>query len=294
MNDGLTNCSLHDRFDDEYVLLDGIPASTFYGHTFVNRDFLIIYVSQDSMTCSLNSKSCYFRPGSLIMVPPGHNLELYEAGKDSIIYGASLSSEFLHEVDLRSCLRIAGEGNIASIFWCPSFSDIFIGYARLCKIILSKNERNAVWQDLIITTTGFFHKIGRVMMEDEQGHVSKIFPELTSSFLKLVDENFRTHHDIKWYSEMLCKSPKYFSRLIKAESGRNASWWIEKKLSEEAGYLLLSSSLSMSQISDRLGFTSESFFGKYFKRLNGCSPMQYRKTHMSSSYEKNGKESIHQ
>ncbi|WP_196048231.1 helix-turn-helix domain-containing protein, partial [Parabacteroides distasonis] len=45
----------------------------------------------------------------------------------------------------------------------------------------------------------------------------------------------------------------------------------------EAKALLSSSTLSIQEISDRLNFTNQSFFGKYFKQHVGISPTEYRK-----------------
>lgn len=44
----------------------------------------------------------------------------------------------------------------------------------------------------------------------------------------------------------------------------------------EAKALLRSTNLTIQQISYELNFTSQSFFGKYFKRLTGMSPKEYK------------------
>lgn len=44
----------------------------------------------------------------------------------------------------------------------------------------------------------------------------------------------------------------------------------------EAKVLLKSSTLTVQQIAHELNFPSQSFFGKYFKRLVGLSPKEYR------------------
>ena len=44
----------------------------------------------------------------------------------------------------------------------------------------------------------------------------------------------------------------------------------------EAKVLLKSSNLNIQQIADELNFPSQSFFGKYFKKLTGVSPKEFR------------------
>ncbi|NJO25503.1 MAG: AraC family transcriptional regulator [Bacteroidia bacterium] len=46
----------------------------------------------------------------------------------------------------------------------------------------------------------------------------------------------------------------------------------------EAKLLLDNPALSIAEIADELNFSDQSFFGKYFKRLAGMSPKEYRQT----------------
>jgi len=41
--------------------------------------------------------------------------------------------------------------------------------------------------------------------------------------------------------------------------------------------LLKSTNMTVQQISDELNFPFQSFFGKYFKRMTGGSPREYKK-----------------
>ena len=72
-------------------------------------------------------------------------------------------------------------------------------------------------------------------------------------------------------------TPKYLSLLVKNVSNRTAGEWIDNYVVLEAKALLSSSTLSNQEISDRLNFTNQSFFGKYFKQHVGISPTEYRK-----------------
>ena len=72
-------------------------------------------------------------------------------------------------------------------------------------------------------------------------------------------------------------TPKYLSLLVKNVSNRTAGEWIDNYVVLEAKALLSSSTLSIQEISDRLNFANQSFFGKYFKQHVGISPTEYRK-----------------
>lgn len=67
-----------------------------------------------------------------------------------------------------------------------------------------------------------------------------------------------------------------FLPVIKKLVERYSSDWIDDYVILEAKALLKSGKLTIQQISDELNFPSQSFFGKYFKRIAGVSPKEYK------------------
>lgn len=100
---------------------------------------------------------------------------------------------------------------------------------------------------------------------------------LTEDFINLVKANFKREREVAFYASKLMLTPKYLSKLIRDNSNKSVNDWINEYVILEAKALLKSTGLSIQQISDELNFTSQSFFGKYFKRLTGVSPKEYRK-----------------
>ena len=100
---------------------------------------------------------------------------------------------------------------------------------------------------------------------------------ITKEFLSIVKENFRKERQLKFYSDLLCITPRYLSRVVKECTGASAAEWIERAVVLEARALLKSTNMTVQQISDELNFPSQTFFGKYFKRRVGMSPKEYRR-----------------
>ena len=99
---------------------------------------------------------------------------------------------------------------------------------------------------------------------------------LLYGFIQLVEENFRTERSVAYYAERLFVSPKHLSAMIKDASGRTAGDWIDSYVVLEAKNLLRNTGLTIQEISTRLNFANQSFFGKYFKHITGQSPRQFR------------------
>jgi AraC-like DNA-binding protein len=100
--------------------------------------------------------------------------------------------------------------------------------------------------------------------------------EIFEKFISLLNQHYRKERNIGWYAEQLCLTPKYLSKLVHETSGKHAGEWIRDYLILEARALLNSSSLTIQQISDELGFANQSHFGSYFKRYTGSSPRAYK------------------
>lgn len=99
---------------------------------------------------------------------------------------------------------------------------------------------------------------------------------IVERFMELVRQHYREERLIGYYADKLCITPKYLSKVIKEHTGRSAGEWIERHVILEARAMLQSSDMTIQQISSSLNFPNQSFFGKYFKRITGVSPKQYR------------------
>lgn len=96
-------------------------------------------------------------------------------------------------------------------------------------------------------------------------------------FIHLVSEHFKHERSVEWYSSEMCVTPKHLSEVVKQVSGRTAGQWITTMVIIEIKQLLLSTSLSIKEIAQEMGFPNQSFLGKYFKNIEGISPSDFRK-----------------
>ena len=72
-------------------------------------------------------------------------------------------------------------------------------------------------------------------------------------------------------------SPIYLERLFKQSEGVTIGAYIQREKIERAKNLLRYSDRSLFEISEYLGFSSQSYFGRIFKKATGMTPKQYRK-----------------
>ena len=103
--------------------------------------------------------------------------------------------------------------------------------------------------------------------------------EIFTKFTELLERHHKKEREIAFYADKMCITSKHLSQVIKDYTGKTALSIIEEYVISEAKSMLLSTTMSIQQISDELNFPSQSVFGKYFKRVAGISPSEYRKRH---------------
>lgn len=99
---------------------------------------------------------------------------------------------------------------------------------------------------------------------------------LYNQFMTLLSEHYKTAHDVSFYAVQLSISTRYLSQITNTVCGRSPKQVIDDYLLQECEKLLSSTSLTIQQISQKLGFTSQIAFAKFFKAKKKIAPTVYR------------------
>lgn len=105
---------------------------------------------------------------------------------------------------------------------------------------------------------------------------SNITAQTFLNFLHEVAANCVKNREVAFYSDKLCITPKYLSEICKKVSNISALEWIGYYTRYELVKMLDDSSLTLTEISDRMNFCCQSHFSRYVKRMLGVSPTEYR------------------
>lgn len=100
-----------------------------------------------------------------------------------------------------------------------------------------------------------------------------------SRFMDLLQNTEIKHQTVDYYADQLCITPKYLTVLCKKYSDKTAQEWIREYTLTDILYYLKNTSLSIKEVSVRVGFPNTSFFGKYVKEYLGMTPKQLREQH---------------
>ena len=108
------------------------------------------------------------------------------------------------------------------------------------------------------------------------GQVSERTTELFIAFMRLLNQHFIEHHDIGFYADRLHITTIHLSRVVRQVTGRTVVDYINQMLLMEAAWLLQTTDLSINAIAERLHFSDQSSFGRFFTRMKGTTPKTYR------------------
>ena len=100
--------------------------------------------------------------------------------------------------------------------------------------------------------------------------------DILKRFLVLLFHNYIKERSVEFYVSQIGLSKRYFSTMIKSESGKTPKQWIEQVVIEEIKHYLSNPNMPIKEIAYHFNFTSQSFFGKFFKESVGISPKEYR------------------
>ena len=81
-------------------------------------------------------------------------------------------------------------------------------------------------------------------------------------------------------------SPTYFSRIFREDTGMTFKEYLNELRIEKSKTLLLTSGMTVTEISSMLGFNDQSYFCKIFKSSTGVTPDKFRKRSRRIDYEK--------
>jgi len=277
LNQDVRNPESVDMVGDDFIILDS-PQLTTYGRFPFKNDWLIAtFCEEGSASGAINLREYKIESGGFIIILPGQVIVRSLLSDDFQGKIVLMSRRFSDSLDIGRTLTIT-----ASIESRPYYElqgnaiEIVRSYISSCKAMIRQNgDSTACREALRLLSRAFFVGTGEVLTKF--GGDSSIGPysHLTEDFLSLVEKDYRGNRQLAYYAGKLGRSAKYLSRRVKEDTGQNATDWIDRCVIMDAQAQLLTTKKTIAEISDSLGFPSQSFFGKYFKRVTGHSPRDF-------------------
>lgn len=273
--------------------IPGFSVSIFAPHPEVDlftkhfrSDFLsVILITKGKLCFTINLKQYTAHSNDLIIMAPNTIKQLVDSQPSTVLSSINFTAEFLSKIGLPQ-----NNHNLLKYF-TSQFSPVWqlqkkdaatvLSIARQLKLRTDSLTKHPFGQELLQHT---FYLFLFEMAGLSKRYAQQINKQLSRKeslllqFISLVQQQFKTQRSVQEYARQLNITPKYLTETIKEVSGKNAGDIIDEHVLLEAKLHLDNPQNSIAQIADELNFGDQSIFGKFFKRLTGLSPKEYRQS----------------
>lgn len=245
----------------------------------------MVYMCQGKTRHIINGSEVELKKGEILIMNQNATQEIYPASADDIAVNFIIWPQFF---DLAIRLIDEEENSIREFLVnCLRGDRSEMGYLHfeVSEILPIQNLiENLIWtivnhqvneRSINQMTMGllFIHLVN---------HTSKLRKEpifmkrqLMLKVLRYIEENYRdgnltelaekTHYNVSW-----------LSREIKKQSGKTFTELVQDKRMNQTAYLLKTTTMKVTEISENVGYENLSYFHRIFKKRYSISPHQYR------------------
>ena len=245
-----------------------------YSYTIITRGWLTILYNNSEMT---------LREGDLYTYSPGFELTILSSSSDCSAICLLADEHFTLSLPIvRDAIRTAYFTVVELTSpVLPLQADDFSRLRELMQMMIHYQQMGLPLANdsLRMLYNLFLTDLSTVQQHSIREHrFPKRIEEIFLGFLHLLPQHFAEHHDIGFYASRLCITTTYLSRVVRQVSGgRTVVDYINQMLLMEATFLLRQTSMSITQISDQLHFAEVTTFARFFTRMKGMTPREFRK-----------------
>ena len=234
----------------------------------------IMFLRQGNVTISANLMRHEITAGTLVVLGPGTIYQIEGYTSDLVSDILVIKSSFF---DGSSPYQLPALLSDASTFFLAPLDDKRTeAFMQLLDSLatISVTDIPAVIHHLLAAVISFIVHLRPADTAQSSGNRQQ---DNLARFLRLVSQNCRRERHLSFYADRMALTQDHLSKIVRQASGITAKEWIERAVLLEAKVLLKHTDRSVLNISETLHFPADSFFCKYFKRLTGMTPLQYRK-----------------
>lgn len=166
-------------------------------------------------------------------------------------------------------------------FILNSLFEVLSTYSKLDKRFVRNNDFvHGTIRNIIITLA----EMSKV--DNEKRHIG--YSALTTTdnyfreFMQLLSQYSKTQHNVAFYADKLCITPKYLNEICRKKTQKTAKEVITRSVIAQIKNALIISGTSVQRIAYDFNFCDQSSFGKYFKKAVGLAPMAFRNKYNTS------------
>lgn len=271
-----------ERFPDALHIEPIVARSALHGWTIQphlhHALFQFFLVTGGGGRARIDGRAHPLEPGATILLPPAtiHEFHFVEGTQGFVasVPETSLKRLVDSEPETRSLLTQP------TLMQAPAASAEIVTLATMMRLAMAEFSANRRGRELALAA--FVDLIASWFVRGVRGLKAAGEPtkdaraSLVRRFIEQVEARFLDHEPLSGYARELGVSTPHLSRCCRQVLGHSAARVVQDRLMIEARRDLVYTSMAISQISFRLGFSDPAYFSRFFARRAGVSPSDYR------------------
>jgi len=266
--------------DTDLLHCESIPARSRLHHWEIKPHrhaelFQLLYVQRGEAQVEIEGERRVIREAAIQVVPP---LTVHGFRFSADIQGHVLTFGTALVADLEQRL-----GAPLSVLAAPRCYPLSQDHVRLHGLIDTLQQeyqgsapaRGPMLQALVTALMVWIHRQQRALPARNQDERDQ---QLLGRYLRLVEAHYREHLAVDVFAGRLGITSLQLNQLCRTLAGQSALQVIHQRLLLEARRNLAYTRMSIGQLSDSLGFSDPTYFARFFKRLDGQTPKEYRRS----------------
>lgn len=270
-----------DYYDGDAAIIDNISDLTHVAPFYAKMNFVVLCTG-GRIQFNINGAPVMLCAHQILLSAPNVILDNYLFSPDFACKILCLSDNIIHAMlgEQANKWNLSVHNERTGVIQLPDEDqEQFVYYYELIRFKINHQERRystlvmqSIIRALLYDVLSLIKK--DFLIENEKGPSQGKW--VFNQFLRLLSTKVVKHRPVRSYATELNVTSKYLSMLCTKYSGRPASAWIAQYTKEDIRYHLQNTNMSITDISDKLGFPNISFFGSYVRRRFGMSPSQLK------------------
>ena len=268
-------------YNSDFAVLHGQGAGMF--HFFFRRktpllinDYRMGLVVKGEVCGRINLIERHIKAGMMAFVGPGSIVEPISASPDLQIKGVSLFRDLPFSVGRVPALFNGSVRDFQMQVDAEQYALIEQIVESLWLMVHTHPFCREAFDAIVASLMQYYNHLYGLDVERRMSpsHGTDIF----NRFIQLVNSHVRQEHKMDYYANRMCLTQRYLGTIVRQTSGTTAKDWIDRALVTRIKIELRHTDKSAAQIAYDFHFANPAFFAKYFRRLMGMTPKEYRQS----------------